>query len=179
MVSRWNYLICFSALFFGAHSTSGSDFQGATHLFPIDEEVRSIMEKAKPIMPSPIPETNRIRRSETAIRSSVRLLAFDHSRIKAAGFLQMLVFSKTSMQRERISPRNPRSLFYNDDVYLGYIPGSSSDGNFRGRPKIGRSVLHGGTEGKYSSGFQTHGPMSRMPRLGEKHGYSRPSGPLI
>jgi hypothetical protein len=33
---------------------------------------------------------------------------------------QMLVFSKTSMQRDRISPRTPRALYFNDDVYIGY-----------------------------------------------------------
>lgn len=37
---------------------------------------------------------------------------------------QMLVFSKTSFQRERISPQTPRALFFNDEVYVGYIPGS-------------------------------------------------------
>jgi hypothetical protein len=33
---------------------------------------------------------------------------------------QMLVFSKTSFQRERIGPRNPRALYFNDDTYVGY-----------------------------------------------------------
>jgi hypothetical protein len=33
---------------------------------------------------------------------------------------QMLVFSKTSLQRQRISPRTPRALYFNDDVYVGY-----------------------------------------------------------
>jgi hypothetical protein len=33
---------------------------------------------------------------------------------------QMLVFSKTSMQRHRISPETPRALYFNDDVYVGY-----------------------------------------------------------
>ncbi len=33
---------------------------------------------------------------------------------------QMLVFSKTSMQRDRISPRTPRALYFNDDVYVGF-----------------------------------------------------------
>ena len=37
---------------------------------------------------------------------------------------QMLVFSRTSFQRERISPSNPRALFFADDVYIGYVPGS-------------------------------------------------------
>jgi hypothetical protein len=33
---------------------------------------------------------------------------------------QMLVFSKTSLQRTKISPRTPRAIYFNDDVYLGY-----------------------------------------------------------
>lgn len=33
---------------------------------------------------------------------------------------QALVFSKTSLQLNRISPRRPRSLYFNDDVYVGY-----------------------------------------------------------
>lgn len=33
---------------------------------------------------------------------------------------QMLVFSKTSFQRQRISPKTPRALYFNDDVYVGY-----------------------------------------------------------
>jgi hypothetical protein len=33
---------------------------------------------------------------------------------------QMLVFSKTSMQRTRISPRTPRAIYFNDDCYVGY-----------------------------------------------------------
>ncbi len=33
---------------------------------------------------------------------------------------QMLVFSKTSMQRDRISPRRPRAIYFNDDSYVGY-----------------------------------------------------------
>lgn len=33
---------------------------------------------------------------------------------------QMLVYSKTSLQRHRISPRTPRAIYFNDDVYIGY-----------------------------------------------------------
>jgi len=33
---------------------------------------------------------------------------------------QTLVYSKTSLQRHRISPRTPRAIFFNDEVYLGY-----------------------------------------------------------
>ena len=36
---------------------------------------------------------------------------------------QMLVFSKTSVQRVRISPQNPRALYFNDNCYVGWVPG--------------------------------------------------------
>ena len=32
----------------------------------------------------------------------------------------MLVFSKTSLQRDRISPRTPRAVYFNDDLYVGF-----------------------------------------------------------
>lgn len=37
---------------------------------------------------------------------------------------QVLVFSKTSLQIHKISPANPRAIFFSDSVYLGYVPGS-------------------------------------------------------
>lgn len=33
---------------------------------------------------------------------------------------QMLVFSKTSFQRDRINPKTPRALYFNDETYVGY-----------------------------------------------------------
>jgi hypothetical protein len=36
---------------------------------------------------------------------------------------QMLVFSTTSLQLRLITPENPRALFFNEDTYVGYIPG--------------------------------------------------------
>lgn len=33
---------------------------------------------------------------------------------------QVLVFSKTSMQRERISPKTPRAIYFNDDIMVGF-----------------------------------------------------------
>ncbi len=37
---------------------------------------------------------------------------------------QTLVFSKTSLQIEHISPANPRALYFNDEVYVGAVPGA-------------------------------------------------------
>ena len=34
---------------------------------------------------------------------------------------QTLVFSKTSMQRSRISPERPRAIYFNDEVYIGFV----------------------------------------------------------
>jgi len=39
---------------------------------------------------------------------------------------QLLVFSKTSFQADRISPRNPRAIYFNDDVAVGWVRGSPS-----------------------------------------------------
>ncbi len=36
---------------------------------------------------------------------------------------QVLVFSKTSLQRDRISPSTPRALYFNDECYVGWVPG--------------------------------------------------------
>jgi hypothetical protein len=36
---------------------------------------------------------------------------------------QVMVFSKTSLQRRAVRPDNPRAIYFNEDVYLGWIPG--------------------------------------------------------
>ena len=38
---------------------------------------------------------------------------------------QVMVFSKTSLQRNRISPDTPRVLYFNDEVYVGWVPGGA------------------------------------------------------
>jgi hypothetical protein len=37
---------------------------------------------------------------------------------------QLLVFSKTGIQRSATGPRNPRALYFDDSVVVGYIPGA-------------------------------------------------------
>jgi hypothetical protein len=46
-------------------------------------------------------------------------------RLDVKGDSQALVFSKTSFQGARVSPSNPRSVFFSDDVAVGYVPGGS------------------------------------------------------
>lgn len=36
---------------------------------------------------------------------------------------QLLVFSASSLQSEIINPRNPRALYFNEDTYIGFVPG--------------------------------------------------------
>ena len=48
------------------------------------------------------------------------------SLLKALGIpatSQLLVYSATSFQGGLIQPSNPRALYFNDEVYLGYVPG--------------------------------------------------------
>src|SRR6476646_7249522 len=35
---------------------------------------------------------------------------------------QLLVFSRTSFQRHRINPHQPRALYFNDTCYVGWVP---------------------------------------------------------
>jgi len=61
-------------------------------------------------------------------------IRLDHSNPKAylvsllkslgiSPFTQTLVFSTTSLQLSRISPENPRAIFFNEDIYVGWVPG--------------------------------------------------------
>ena len=38
---------------------------------------------------------------------------------------QVLVFSNTSLQLSKISAKSPRAIYFNDDLYVGYVPGGS------------------------------------------------------
>jgi hypothetical protein len=69
---------------------------------------------------------------ERRLESGRSALGFDagHGYLKAVlkeldipASSQSLVFSKTSFQRQWISPRSPRALYFNDDVYLGWVQG--------------------------------------------------------
>ena len=37
---------------------------------------------------------------------------------------QMLVYSQTSLQSRLIGPKTPRAIYFNDDVYVGYVQGA-------------------------------------------------------
>lgn len=72
---------------------------------------------------------NVISRLQSELDGETRSLDYDSERGYLAAVLealniptesQMLVFSKTSLQVQRIKPRTPRAIYFNDDVYVGY-----------------------------------------------------------
>jgi len=101
-----------------------ADFQGSTHLMPYDEDTLGYGKTADTSAIARLQE--RIDRGEVTLRKDDRfgylLSILEELKVPAAS--QMLVFSKTSFQRERIGPANPRALYYNEGVYVGYVPGS-------------------------------------------------------
>ena len=82
-----------------------------------------------PILYTKAPANNAVARLQQRLDSGKASLSFDDTfgylpallqELKVSRSSQMLVFSKTSMQRHRISPRTPRALYFNDDIYVGY-----------------------------------------------------------
>ena len=78
---------------------------------------------------------NVITRLQRRINSGQVILAYDSKQGYLPAVLkalqiptssQMLVFSKTSVQKEAISPQAPRALYFNDDAYIGYLPDSKA-----------------------------------------------------
>lgn len=66
---------------------------------------------------------------------------------------QLLVFSKTSAQFRSITPRNPRAIYFNDEVYVGWVPGA---------PILELSVATSGGEAAF---YTIHQVPDSRPRL--------------
>jgi hypothetical protein len=101
-----------------------SDFQGSTHMVSFEEDT---IDYNRAESHDPVARLQqRLAKGELKLAYDERLgyLPAVLAALKVDKSSQMLVFSKTSLQRERISPQTPRSLFFNDDVYVGYIPGA-------------------------------------------------------
>ena len=83
----------------------------------------------EPILYRDTAPTNPISKLPNDLKSGKKVLDYNDTRGYLASLLkaldvpqdsQTLVFSKTSLQRERISADSPRALYFNDDVYIGY-----------------------------------------------------------
>ncbi len=58
-------------------------------------------------------------------RSSKAFIASILEYLDVPASSQLLIFSRTSLQTRRISGSNPRAVYFNENVYVGYIPGGS------------------------------------------------------
>jgi hypothetical protein len=83
----------------------------------------------EPIRYSSAQPQNAVSRLEARLASGAAKLEFESKHGYLRSLLaaldvpvssQVLVFSKTSFQRERIAPRTPRALYFNDEVMVGY-----------------------------------------------------------
>ncbi len=86
--------------------------------------------EAAPISYSTATPDNRISRLQADIDTGEKTLQFGERNGYLADLLaaldispesQMLVFSQTSFQLRKISPQQPRALYFNDDTYIGWV----------------------------------------------------------
>lgn len=113
------------------------DFQGSTHMTPFDGDMITYNKREST---GPIARLQeRLDKGETRLKREENL-GYLRSVLKALlvnDSSQMLVFSKTSFQRDRIDPRHPRGVYFGDDVYVGYVPGSDLLEATEVDPKLG------------------------------------------
>jgi hypothetical protein len=62
---------------------------------------------------------------------------------------QALVFSKTSFQAPKISPANPRAIYFTDDVAIAYVRGGDGLEVAATDPKLG-TILYSFNDGKFT-----------------------------
>ena len=125
------------AVLAGAMVARADDFQGATHIMPFDEDTIAY---SKTKSTGPVAKLQeRMDKGEVQLKRDADY-GYLLSILEALGVKkssQMLVFSKTSFQRERIDPKHPRAIFLGDDVYVGFIPGSPLIEVSEADPKLG------------------------------------------
>jgi hypothetical protein len=124
-------------LVFFVTCAGAEDFQGSDHPLEYDRE---------PINYSDSKPEDAITALQAKIASGEVKLEWDDKfgylpsvlkALKVPVSSQTLVFSKTSLQRKLISPDNPRALYFNDDVYIGYVPGAPVMELSAADPKLG------------------------------------------
>jgi hypothetical protein len=115
-----------AALALWSIAASAEDFQGSTHKLDYDSE---------PIHYSTTAPKDPVASAQKTLKASPNkgwlnydpkygylpaVLEMFHVPVSS----QMLVFSKTSVQRHDIDPENPRALYFSDTLYIGFIPGA-------------------------------------------------------
>src|SRR5678815_4317207 len=121
-MARLGSILLFLGLATSGLASRAEDFQGSTHKIPYDEA---------PIRYTDTSGDGPVARLQGKIDRGELQLKFDAQHGYLPSLLQaldvprssqLLVFSKTSLQRSRISPKTPRAIYFNDGIYIGYIP---------------------------------------------------------
>ena len=103
-------------------------------LLPAENERGTRYEAEYPaIAYSSVRPSERIAKLQFELDQGARRLAFDDTNGYLAAVLealaidpasQLLVFSKTSINKSHILPTRPRAIFFNDDAYVAIVPGA-------------------------------------------------------
>lgn len=75
----------------------------------------------EPILYSKSTPANRLSELQEKINAGEVALAYDEKHGYLPASSQVLSFSKTSIQRPKISPARPRAIYYTDDIYIGFV----------------------------------------------------------
>ena len=106
-------------LFLTLHSTTDADESKVHFLDPIHQ-----YDEIEPNDPfSKIKKKLEKSEMNSFSKSPNKYLAFLLKELSISIHSQLLVFSTTSLQLSKISPQNPRAIYFSDDVYVGYVPG--------------------------------------------------------
>ncbi|RFC45861.1 MAG: hypothetical protein DVB28_000291 [Verrucomicrobia bacterium] len=102
------------------------DFQGSTHKLNFDSPPISY---SKAEATDPVAKLAKILRADRSsgwkdFHPDFGYLPVVLEMLQVPVSSQMLVFSKTSVQRHNIEPANPRALYFSDAIYVGFIPGA-------------------------------------------------------
>ncbi len=118
-----------------------ADFQGSTHLTPYEDDPinYSTTEASGPV----VRLQRRLEQGEVKLKydDEYGYLPAVLAELKVPLSSQLLVFSKTSLHRDLISPKNPRAIFFNDTVYVGWVRGAPQLEISSADPKLG-GVFH-------------------------------------
>jgi hypothetical protein len=130
-------LLCFLFCGIGLVALQAEDFQGAAHKLEYEDAPMKYNDQTPTDAVAQL--QHRLSTGETKLKYDEQFgyLPALLDELKVPRSSQALVFSKTSLQIAFITPDNPRAIYFNDDVYIGYIPGAPSIEVASADPKLG------------------------------------------
>src|SRR5437016_3939689 len=114
---NWTSFLLFAALAVAQHDVITPE----TSLVPADHPA---IQYSEPPQDDAVAKLNRLLAAGKAKLEYTPGIGYLPSVLKNLGInpdSQTMVFSKTSFQASRISPRNPRAIFFNDQVSIGSV----------------------------------------------------------